>query len=151
MADKLISPIHFKSVSFVTASPEFALGTERVVDGEKYQYVFNAAASTATAGLGLRRATGAGPFSGTISSVSGDGCIGFVKHVDIPSEEYGWALKRGQVTVAVASGNSTIVTGPVGLGANGVIATLSAGGLGVGEISTTIVSGNSGSLHVMLP
>ncbi len=75
--------------------------------------------------------------------------MGFVKHVAIPSGEYGWVLKQGRVTVAIASSASTVAAGFVGLGANGVIATHSAG-CAVGQLTTQIVSGNSGSLRVHL-
>lgn len=149
---KQLSPIFFKSISMVTAVPEFDLGTERNESGEVYRYIYNAGGSAATAGLGVSRPASAfaGLYSGSVSSVSGDACLGFVKHVDIPAGEYGWALKNGVVTIAISSGASTVAAGCIALGANGACATHTAG-MPVGQILTQIVSGNSGLLRVQLP
>jgi len=151
MANQL-SPVFFKSISNVSAVPDVELGTERVESGEVYRYIYNAGGSTASVGVGLIRPASAfaGLYSCSVSSVSGDACLGFVKHVAIPAGEYGWALKAGLVTVAIASGASTVAAGCLGLGANGAVATHSAG-MPVGQITTQIVSGNSGSLRVQLP
>lgn len=145
-----ISPIFMKSISMVTAVPDVDLGIERVESGEVYRYIYNGGTS-ASVGLGLTvPASGfAGLYTCSVSSASGDLCLGFVKHAAIPSGEYGWVLKQGRVTVAVASSASTIAAGFVGLGANGVIATHTAG-CAVGQLTTQIVSGNSGSLRVHL-
>lgn len=151
MSVENISPVFFETVSHVTASPKVALGTERVVAGEAYRYVHNAGGGTAGVGSGLNRpaSAAAGLYSAAVSSVSGDMCVGFVKHVAIPSGEYGWALTRGLVTVAISSSASSVSTGAVGLGAAGAIATHTVGHV-VGQITTAIVSGNSGALYVQL-
>ena len=145
-----LSPIFMKSISMVTAVPDVALGTERVESGEKYVYVYNAGATTASAGLGLCRIAGiTTPNSGAVCSVSGDQCIGFVKHVAIPASEYGWALVRGAVTVAIASSASSQSAGIKGLGLNGLVATYITGAFAIpGELMTAIVSGNSGTMYV---
>ena len=152
MALENISPIQFSGISHVTAAPVCALGTERLVAGEKYLYVYNCGGSATGTGVAMSRPASAfaGIYSGSVSSVSGDMALGFVKHVSIPSAEYGWALVRGLVTVAVASSASDQAAGPKTLGANGLVATAGAGNKICGELTTAIVSGNSGSLLVNL-
>jgi hypothetical protein len=147
-----ISPVFFKPISLVTAVPEAALGTVREESGELYVLVCNAGGAATGTGVALSRpaSAAAGLYSCSASSTAGDLAIGFVKHASIPAAEYGWALKRGLVTVAVASSASSQSAGPKQLGANGVIATLGAGGWPVGELTTAIVSGNSGALYVAL-
>lgn len=147
-----ISPVFFKPISLVTAVPEVALGTVREESGEQYIYVCNAGGAATGVGVGLSRpaSAAAGLYSCSASSLAGDLCIGFVKHASIPAAEYGWALKRGLVTVAVASSVSSQSAAPKQLSTNGTIATLVAGGVPVGELTTIIVSGNSGSLYVAL-
>lgn len=146
-----LSPVFFKGISMVTATPDVALGTIREESGELYRYIYNAGGAATGTGVGLIRPASAfaGLYSCSVSSASGDMCLGFVKHVTIPAGEYGWALINGLVTVAVASGASTVAAGAVALGANGVIATHTSG-MPVGQILTAIVSGNSGSLRVQL-
>jgi hypothetical protein len=149
-----VAPVHFDSVSLVTAVPSVALGTERIEsDGSKYIYVYNAGGAATGVGVGMSRpvSAAAGLYSGSVSSVSGDWCIGFVKNATIPAAEYGWALIRGLVTVAISSSASSQSAGPKMLGAAGLIATSSTDGFKVGELTTAIVSGNSGALYVNLP
>lgn len=145
-----ISPIMFDGVSMVTATPKHELGTERVVSGEKYRLVYNCGGHTAAQGKAMSRpaSAAAGLYSGSVSSVSGDMILGFVKHVDIPSGEYGWVLTQGLVTVAVASSASSQDAGTKAIGAAGLVATLGAGYAPIGELTTAIVSGNSGALRV---
>jgi hypothetical protein len=152
MAVESLSPILFESVSNVTATPSVELGTERTVAGEKYVYVYNAGGAATGTGVGLSRpaSAAAGLYSCSASSLAGDLCLGFVKHATIGSGQYGWALVRGRVTVAVSSFISTQSAAPKQLGADGAIATLVAGGYPVGELTTIIVSGNSGALYVNL-
>jgi len=141
-------------VSMVTAVPTVALGTERIESGEKYVYVYNCGGSTAGVACGMTRPISAfaGMYSGSVSAVSGDMCLGFVKHVAIPSGEYGWALTRGLLTITVASSASDQAAGVKGVGPLGVGAcTIAAGMFPVGELTTAIVSGNSGLLRVNLP
>ncbi|HLO97652.1 MAG TPA: hypothetical protein VK171_03565 [Fimbriimonas sp.] len=147
-----ISPVFFKGISMVTATPDVALGTLREESGEIYRYVYNCGIAATGTGVGLIRpaSAAAGLYSVSVSSVSGDACLGFVKHVSIPASEYGWALINGLVTIAIASGASTVAAGCLGLGANGACATHTAG-MPVGQITTQIVSGNSGALRVQLP
>lgn len=148
-----ISPIMFEGVSMVTATPKHELGTERVVAGETYRLVYNCGGSTASQGKAMSRpaSAAAGLYSGSASSASGDMILGFVKHVDIPTAEYGWVLTKGLVTVAVASSASDQSAGAKAIGANGAIATLGAGYAVIGELTTAIVSGNSGTLRVAIP
>ncbi len=154
MSVQSIAPIMFESVSAVTATPSVELGTERVVAGEKYVYVHNAGISTAGVGKGLSRpvSAAAGMYSASVSAASGDLCIGFVKHAAIPTLNYGWALTKGLVTVAVASAASSQSLGLKAIGAGtGDVVTLTAGYFAVGELTSAIVSGNSGSLFVSIP
>jgi len=146
-----LSPIFMKSISMVTAVADVELGTERVESGEKYRYVFNCGIAATGTGVGLIRPASAfaGLYSCSVSSVSGDACLGFVKHVSIPAAEYGWALIQGVITVAIASSVSTPAAGCLGLGANGAVATHSAG-MPVGQSLAAIGSGNSGALRVQL-
>jgi hypothetical protein len=147
------SPILFESISAVTATPSVDVGTVRTHDGEKYVYVYNAGGAATGTGVGLSRpaSCAAGMYSCSASSISGDLCIGFVKHATIGAAQYGWALTRGRVNVAVASAASDQSAGPKALGANGLVATIAAGYYPVGELNTAIVSGNSGYLYVNLP
>lgn len=146
-----ISPVMFEGVSMVTATSKHELGTERVVSGEKYLLVYNCGGSTAAVGAPLSRplSASAGLYSCSASSASGDMVLGYVKHVAIPSGEYGWALTKGALTVAVASSASDQAAGNKAAGAAGVsVSTIAAGGFIVGELTTAIVSGNSGNLFV---
>lgn len=146
-----ISPIFFESVSMVTAAPKAELGTVRVENGVKYVLAYNAGGAATGTGVAMSRpaSAAAGLYSGSVSSVSGDMPIGWVKHATIPAGEYGWLVTKGLVTVAVASSASDQAAGVKMLGANGLIATLGTG-YPCGELTTIIVSGNSGSFHVHL-
>lgn len=152
MAFNGISPVCFESVSAVTATPSVELGTVRETGGEKYVYIYNCGGGSASVGLAMNRpaSAAAGMYSCAVSSISGDTVQGFVKHAAIAAGSYGWLLKRGLVTVAVASGASSQSGGSKSIGADGVIATAGAGYAIVGELTTAIVSGNSGSLYVNL-
>jgi hypothetical protein len=147
-----ISPIFFKGISNVTAVADVELGTKRTEAGEDYVYVYNCGGNTAAVRLGVSRPASAyaGLYSVSVSSVSGDLPVGFVKHVAIPSEEYGWVLTRGLVSVSVASSASDQAAGAKALGALGLVATLGAGYAPIGELTTAIVSGNTGTLRVAL-
>ncbi len=153
MSVENVSPIYFKGISNVTAVPDVDIGTERTVAGEKYVYVYNCGGSTAGVRLGMTRPVSAyaGLYSCSASSISGDMPIGFVKHVAIPAGEYGWLLTRGLVSCSVASSASDQAAGPKALGPLGVIATLGAGYAVIGELTTIVVSGNTGTLFVNLP
>lgn len=154
MAVESISPILFEGISAVTATPTIELGTTRVVAGEEYVYVHNCGGGTASVGVAMNRPASAfaGLYSCAVSSISGDVVLGFVKHVAIPTLNYGWLLKKGKVTVAVASSASDQSAGAKAIGAGGVIATGSTAGYYLmGELNTAIVSGNSGSLFVNVP
>jgi len=151
MSVESIAPVLFESVSAVTATPSVELGTERVVAGEKYIYVHNCGTGSTGVGVGLIRPASAfaGLYSCSVSSASGDMVVGFVKHATIPTLNYGWALTDGAVTVAISSSASSLAAGPVGVGANGAVATHTIG-YAVGQITTAIVSGNSGLLRVKI-
>ncbi len=152
MAVSNVSPIRFSSVSMVTAVAQVDVGTETTEAGYKYLYVHNCGGTAAGVGKALSRpaSAAAGLYSGSVSSLAGDMPLGFVKHADIPAGEYGWVVTRGLVTVAIASSASSQSAAPKALGADGVISTLVAGAYPVGELTTAIVSGNSGSLYVKL-
>ena len=147
---KQLDTVFFKSISNVTAVPDVALGTVREESGELYRYTYNAGATTASVGLGLCRIAGITTVnSGAVCSVSGDQCIGFVKHVAIPTAEYGWALVRGSVAIAVASSASSQSAGIKGLGLNGLVATYITGAFAIpADLPTLIVSGNTGLLYL---
>jgi hypothetical protein len=151
MAVESLSPILFESVSNVTSTPSVELGTERKYAGETYRYIHHCGIATAAVGLGLTRPASAfaGLYSASVSSASGDVCVGFIKHAQMTPNQYGWALIRGLVTVAVSSGASSVAAGAIALGANGVVATHTSG-LPCGQLLTAIVSGNSGSLYVQV-
>ena len=151
MTVQQISPVMFESVSMVTASPKHELGSKRVEGGVEYVLVYNAGGSTASKGKGMSRpaSAAAGLYSASVSSASGDLCIGFVKHEDIPAGEYGWVVTRGLVNVDTGA-NASQAVGPKALGAAGLIATHQAGYAMVGEITTAIASGGSGSMLVFL-
>jgi hypothetical protein len=147
------SPILFESVSAVTATPSVDIGTERVVDGERYVYVYNCSGSTISAGKGVSRPVSAagGLYSVAVGSALGDVPVGWIKHADVPTLNYAWALKRGRVNVAVASSASDQSAGPKAMGAAGIVSTYAAGLYPIGELNTLIVSGNSGYLYLNLP
>jgi hypothetical protein len=154
MAVESLSPVLFESVSAVTSTPSVEVGTERTVAGEKYVYVYNPGGAATGVGVGLSRpaSASAGMYSLTASSASGDLAVAFVKHATIGAAQYGWALRKGLVTVAVASGASSQSAGIKGLGANGLVATYITGAHAIpGELLTAIVSGNSGSLYINIP
>jgi hypothetical protein len=139
-----------ESVSAVTATPSVELGTERVVAGEKYVYIYNAGASAA-APLGMIRPTSAtGAYTCAVSSVSGDMPVAFVKHVTIPSGSYGWGLVKGMLTISVASSASDQAAGPKAVGANGIIVTNTAGYYLIGDLVSAVVSGNSLAMLISL-
>lgn len=152
MALESVSPILFETVSAVTLTPSSQLGMERTVAGEKYVYVYNCGVSTAAVGQGLSRPVSAfaGIYSCSVSGISGAKCLGFVKHADIPTLGYGWALKKGILAVSITSFVSSLAAGNASIGAgNGTIVSgLTAGYELVGELLTAIVSGNTGTLHV---
>jgi hypothetical protein len=154
MSFQSVGPVLFQGASMVTASPKADLGTLSIIDNELYQLVYNCGGSTASVGQSLSRPASAfaGLYSVSVSGSAGGFCMGYVKHADIPTGEYGWALRRGLVTVTVASSASDQAAGPKAIGAAGVaVSTAAAGGHLVGELLTAIVSGNSGSLFVNLP
>lgn len=148
-----LGPVFFKGISNVTAVPDVELGVERVESGEVYRYVYNCGGSSISTGKGVSRpvSAAAGLYSVSVSGALGDVCLGFVKHVAIPAGEYGWVLKRGLVTVAVASSASDQSAGPKAMGAAGIVSTFAAGLTCIGELTTLIVSGNSGALFVNVP
>jgi hypothetical protein len=150
MAHYGVGPVCFESISAVTATPSVDIGTVREHAGEKYVYFYNAGA-TAGVGLGLVRPTSAtGAYTMAVSSASGDFCHGFVKHASVASGSYAWALTKGMLTFAVASSASDQAAGAKALGANGLIATNTAGYFLVGDAQSSVVSGNSGTLCVSL-
>ena len=153
MTVQSVSPIMFESVSAVTATPSVELGTERVEAGQKYVYVFNCGISTASVGVGMSRPLSAfaGIYSGSVSAASGDQSIGFVKHADIPTLNYGWALKRGSLPFT-AGANASYVIGVKALGAAGILAaTQAVGYFLVGEVLTAVASAGTGTLYVNIP
>lgn len=136
-----------ESISAVTATPSTEIGARRTHKAENYVYVYNNGTGTANVGYGVRLITGCSGYSVAITSLTdaASPCIGVVKHVDIPSSSYGWAMTKGFLNVH--SSNST-VTGdcvPIGLGtsgtfgnaANGVAGTLNACGFALGANTTS--------------
>lgn len=154
MSVQSVAPVMFESISAVTATPSVELGTERTEAGEHYIYTCHAGIATAAVGLGLSRpvTAAAGQYSASVSGASGDVCVGFIKHTEVPAANYFWALKKGLVTVSVSSFLSSQSAGPKAIGGGvGTIVTAAAAYYIVGELTTAIVSGNSGALYVQIP
>lgn len=151
MSNQLSPIFSSKGISMVTAVADAELGTERIESGIVYRYVFNCGISTIAVGKGMSRPLSAiaGIYSGSVSSASGDVCLGFVKHVDIPTAEYGWIVKRGNVSVDAGT-NASFAAGPSpkALGALGLVATAGAGYYIVGETMSAVASAGSCLLFV---
>ena len=151
MSNQLSPIFSSKGISMVTAVADAELGTERIEAGLVYRYVHNCGISTASVGKGMSRPLSAiaGIYSASVSGASGDVCLGFVKHADIPAAEYGWVVKRGNVSVDAGAGASFAAgPNPKSLGALGLVATASAGYAIVGETMSAVASGGSCLLFV---
>jgi len=148
-----LSPVAFESVSAVTATPSVDLGSLRVVAGNHYVYVYNDCNSTLAVGNGMVLATAASGYSCTLSSVTAtDLCVGVVKHTNITTATYGWALTKGFGTVQMLATSGSVNTGVgIELGGNGLFAPVSnttGNGSVVGKALAAIASGASGSAYV---
>lgn len=148
-----LSPIAFESVSAVTATPSVEVGTNRVEGGNHYVYVYNDCNSTIAIGNGMVLQSGATGYSCSISSVTAtDLCVGVVKHANITTGTYGWALTKGFGTVQMLASSGSVAVGVgIELGANGLFAPVSnttGNGSVVGKALAAIVSGASGSAYI---
>lgn len=145
-----VAPILFESVSAVTASPSVDVGTIRSYNSERYTYVYNAGNSQISTAKGVTVSAVSG-FSVTVSSVSGDFCMGFVKHATMATATYGWVLTVGCIDSALNGMASTaIAAGDVlQLAADGAIAK-GVTGHNVGKAVTATGSAGVASLFVEL-
>lgn len=148
-----VGPILFESVSAVTATPSVEIGTEWSTGGNKYVYVYNDCNSTIAVGNGMTLQSGASGYSCTLSSVTAtDVCVGVVKHANITTGTYGWALTKGFGTVQMLGTSGSVGVG-VGLelGANGLFAPVSnttGNGPVVGKALAAINTAASGAAYI---
>lgn len=122
MAFNALSPVSFESVSAVTATPSVDVGTVRHEAGHKYIYVYNAGNSQISVGR-CAVASAVSGYSVTVSSVSGDFAMGFVKHVTLTTGTYGWLCTLGFVDSVTNAMASTALTAgdAIQVGADGAI------------------------------
>ena len=94
-----------KSISHVTAVPVQSLGDRVIADGEEYIYCY--AKTTCPVGYAVQVSASTG-YSVTLSATALTNLpLGVVKHVDIPTSEYGWVCSRGHVP-SVGGLNTTL-------------------------------------------
>jgi hypothetical protein len=130
MSNDGLQQLFEESVSAVTATNSVQLGTERWHDGDRYRYMYNKGASTATVGqvvglIGSGGSTVSSLYSFTVDTVAGTSdCIGVVKNADISNAYYGWVLQEGYVSFDTVTSASTAGYG-LGVGADGDVDTAS--------------------------
>ena len=84
-----------RGISHVTATPVHQLGDRVLFNGDEYTYVFVKTGDTAPIGFAVSLSASTG-YSVTISCATDvQEAFGVVKHVDIPSAEYGWVVTKG--------------------------------------------------------
>jgi hypothetical protein len=116
-----VDPVSFEGVSSVTATPSVALGTRRMVNGEEYVYFYSTVASSVTQGMAMTT-SGLSGYSLTRSTTAEiDAVMCFVKHADVPANNYAWGLVRGLVSAQLVSAISAGL--PIQVGADGVVST----------------------------
>ena len=151
-----ISPLSFESVSAVTATPTpgLDLGTERIVAGEKYRYVYSL--GQISPGYGATYSGTSGNSVAATGVVSGEHCAGFCKHATLTTGTYGWLLVKGVVDSYNGMTNSAPADGDVvylttdgkfrsGKGAPATSATDFVGGYAVGKVLSAGASGGTGA------
>lgn len=147
-------PIHFESISNVTATPSVQLGTRRRYAGEDYEYVYSL--GQASPGYGCTYSGTSGHSVAATGVVSGELCAGYVKHVTLTTGTYGWLLKRGVVDAYNGMSNSAPADGDVvylatdgkfrsGKGAPATSATDFVGGCVLGKVLSAGASGGTGA------
>lgn len=102
-----------ETASAVTATNSVALGTRRNYNGVDYVYAYNASTSDISPGYGVIASLNSG-YSVTLSSVTGDFCLGVVHNATALAGNYFWLAQRGFVTAEVGDtviGNHTAGTG----------------------------------------
>lgn len=98
-----------RGISHVTAVPVHGLGDRVLFNGNEYTYVYNKG-TTAPVGYGMSLSASTN-YSATISATTDvDECFGVVKHVAIPSGEYGWIATKGFAPV-IAGLNTGLALG----------------------------------------
>jgi len=88
-------PHLLKGISHVTAMPDVDPGTRVEYKGDQYCYIYNKGGTVAAIGEAMQMSFATG-YSCT-RSMATDGAfpLGVVKHVAIPTVEYGWIVTRG--------------------------------------------------------
>lgn len=148
MAFYSVGPVCFESVSAVTATPSVDVGTLRIEGDEKYVYCYNTGGSQISVGRCATVSAVSG-YSVTVSSVSGDAVVGFVKHATLTTATYGWLVCRGFVdSVTNAMAGTALAAGDViQAGADGGVAK-GVTGQNVGKMMTA--TGSAGSGHAFI-
>ena len=152
-------PIHFESVSAVTATNSVELGTLRMHDGEWYEYVY--AIGCVSMGVGATYSGTSGNSVVATGIVSGEYCAGFVKHESITTGKYGWLMKKGVIDVDNGIASSAPADGDVvylstdgkfiaGSGKMATAATDFIGGHVIGKVLSAGASGGTGASFSLL-
>lgn len=100
-----VAPILFESVSGVTATMginDAEIGTEVTVGDERYIKVYNAGTTQISVGQGAV-CSGVTGYSVTVSSTSNDVFVGVCKHSTLTTATYGWLVKKGFVSIQLAT------------------------------------------------
>jgi len=104
------APMLLKGISHVTAVPVVDPGTRVEYKGEQYCYIYNVGGTTAAIGEAMQLSFATG-YSATRSMATDAAFpLGVVKHVDIPTTEYGWIVTRGFAPV-IAGLNTALSPG----------------------------------------
>lgn len=113
MAGPYLKTVFEESVSAVTSTNTVKVGTVRKEGLNEYLYVYNMSTSTIGVGYGAVHSA-ASAYSVTVSSVTGDFCVGAVKHAQIGPNQYGWLCTKGPCALEIGDtviGNHTSVVG----------------------------------------
>lgn len=100
-----VAPILFESVSGVTATMganDAEVGTVVRVGDEEYVKVYNTGTSQISLGRGAV-CSGVTGYSVTVSSTSNDVFVGVCKHATLTTGTYGWLVKKGFVSIQLAT------------------------------------------------
>lgn len=128
------------------------VGTIMQDGDEVYQWVYNDGGSTIGVGQGCIVSALTG-YSVTVSSTTNlDFAIGIVKHVAIPTLNYGWVLKRGFGPCKAPANSGIAAAAMLTLGADGVISDVQAVATGltgnrIGKCMVATASGGTGDAY----
>jgi len=135
-------PVSSESVSKVTATPSFGLGTRRFHNNEEYIYCYNNTGSSVTQGA-LMVASALSGYSLTRSSTAAaDFPLCAVKNADVAAGSYFWGLVRGTYNALSATVAAGALIGP---GADGAIQTALVGSFPTGPVIGKCLIVGSGS------